>query len=266
MQRRDFNSLVLSSMLIAEVLSRKALAQPSNSTSTTPAATQPGDMPLHVLAFVHNDIVMMDLIAPMTVFNLMGARIDFVAATEAPVRTDLGMPVVPTFSIQNAPISCDILFVPGGLEAMDHRQSLDYLAAVGAQSRYVTSVCTGSLLLGAAGLLRGFKATSHWYVRDLLGLFGAESTYSRVVMDGNRITGGGVTAGMDFGLSVAAQLRGEQVAKTIQLVLEYDPEPAFQAGTPETAGAELTQSVLQRRSPLIEAAREKATRIGKAWI
>src|SRR5258707_14760477 len=117
---------------------------------------------------------------------------------------------------------------------------LAFLAARGARAQYVTSVCGGSLILGAAGLLRGYRATTHWTGIDVLALFGAEYAEGRVVVDRNRITGGGVTAGLDFGLVVLAKLLGEDVAKLTQLMLEYAPAPPFDAGTPEAAGPELT--------------------------
>jgi cyclohexyl-isocyanide hydratase len=113
-------------------------------------------------------------------------------------------------------------------------------------------------VLGAAGLLKGYRATGHWYIRDLLAAMGASVEHSRVVTDRNRITGGGVTAGIDFGLTVAAKLRDEETARLIQLVLEYDPQPPFDAGSPERAGTKLTSEVLARRKPLIDAARRSA--------
>ena len=150
--------------------------------------------------------------------------------------------------------------MPGGLAgtvaALEDRPTRGFLAETGAQAQWVTSVCTGSLLLGAAGLLRGYEATSHWYVRDLLEFTGATVTTGRVVEDRNRVTGGGVTAGLDFALRLAARLRGEDIARTIQLVLEYDPKPPFDSGSPESAGAEISDAVLERRSPVINRARE----------
>jgi cyclohexyl-isocyanide hydratase len=144
-------------------------------------------------------------------------------------------------AIDECPADLDVLFIPGGLEGsvamMDEKELLDVLADRGSQARFVTSVCTGALVLGAAGLLRGYQATSHWYVRDLLGLLGATVATERVVVDRNRITGGGVTAGLDFGLELARRMRGEDTAQLIQLVLEYDPKLPLNAGSPEKAGA-----------------------------
>jgi cyclohexyl-isocyanide hydratase len=126
------------------------------------------------------------------------------------------------------------------------RSSISF-ADRGERAKFVTSVCTGSLLLGAAGLLRGYAATSHWYVRDLPGLIGASAKADRVVVDRNRVTGAGVTAGLDFSFELARQLRGEETPRLFELVLEYDPKPPFPAGTPELAGAPLTDRVRQIR-------------------
>jgi cyclohexyl-isocyanide hydratase len=121
---------------------------------------------------------------------------------------------------------------------------LEFLADRAPKSRYVTSVCSGSLLLGAAGLLKGYKATSHWAARELLKGFGAEPVEARVVVDRNRITGGGVTAGIDFGLVLLAKLRGEEAARMTQLAMEYHPEPPFNSGSPKTAGTETVQQAM----------------------
>jgi len=152
--------------------------------------------------------------------------------------------------------------VPGGLKgtipAMRDPAVIAFLADRGARARFVTSVCTGSLLLGAAGLLDGYKATSYWMVRDLLPLFGAEPVPARVVIDRNRITGGGATAGLDFGLTLASMLRGEDHAKTLQLLVEYDPQPPFDAGAPERASAGVVEGIRESRAGEMRAAREAA--------
>jgi len=149
------------------------------------------------------------------------------------------IPVKPTTTFANCPGKLDVLFVPGGvpgtLSMMEDPEVLAFLAAKGKTARFVTRVCTGSLVLGAAGLLKGYKATSHWATHDVLADLGAIPTKGRVVVDRNRITGGGVTAGIDFGLQIAALLRSDDYAKAIQLYLEYDPAPPFDAGSPEKA-------------------------------
>jgi cyclohexyl-isocyanide hydratase len=213
---------------------------------------------------VHPDMVLLDLVGPQTVFSLSMATVLLVWKDRQPVRTDVGVAVQPTTTFADCPEQVDVLFVPGGLKgsiaAMEDAAVLDFLASRGERARYVTSVCTGGLVLGAAGLLRGYRATAHWYVRDLLPLLGATVGHERVVADRNRLTGGGVTAGIDFGLTLAAALRGEDYARRIQLVIEYDPRPPLRAGTPETAGPAVAEDVRRRRAPLIAAAREAALR------
>jgi cyclohexyl-isocyanide hydratase len=166
-----------------------------------------------------------------------------------PVPTINGMRLVPTSLVSACPKQLDVLFVPGGtpgtIALMQDNEVLDFLADRGERARYVTSVCTGSLILGAAGLLRGYKATSHWHKRDLLPLFGAVPVQDRIVEDRNRITGGGVTSGIDFGLVLASRLRGGEAARLQQLINEYDPQPPFEGGTPSKAGPELTAQANQ---------------------
>lgn len=250
--RRDWTGLAAAgalSGLLAE-LPQAALAQPAG--ASTP----------RIAMLVHPDMVMLDLIGPLTVLSLLRAELHLVWKDRQRVTTDLDLPVTPTTSYADCPADLDVLFIPGGLKGsvalMEDAQTLAFLADRGARARYVTAVCTGSLVLGAAGLLKGYRATGHWYIRDLLGAMGASVEHSRVVTDRNRITGGGVTAGIDFGLTVATKLRDEETARLIQLVLEYDPQPPFDTGSPERAGTKLTSDVLARRKPLIDAARRNA--------
>jgi cyclohexyl-isocyanide hydratase len=252
--RRDWAGLAAAGTLSGLLA---GLAQPAQA---QPAAATPGAPRIAML--VHPDMVMLDLIGPLTVFSLLRGELHLVWKDRQPVANDLGLPITPSTSYTDCPADLDVLFIPGGLKGsvalMDDAETLTFLADRGARARYVTAVCTGSLVLAAAGLLKGYRATGHWYIRDLLGLMGASVESKRVVHDRNRITGGGVTAGLDFGLTVAAELRGEETARLIQLVLEYDPQPPFDAGTPERAGAKLTGDVLARRKPLIDAARRNA--------
>ena len=148
---------------------------------------------------------------------------------------------------------------------MNDRTVLDFLADRGAKARFVTSVCTGSLVLGAAGLLRGYKATSHWAVRDVLPTLGAELAPGRVVRDRNRITAGGVTAGIDFGLQLAAQLREEHYPEMLQLAFEYDPQPPFHAGSPASAPEMVTAHLRSMYAPLREKMQGAAERIKQQW-
>ena len=163
-----------------------------------------------------------------------------------PVTSDLGMSVLPTDTFSSFPDEVDIVFVPGGAGTADcltDTEVLDFLADRGSRARYVTSVCTGSLVLAAAGLLKGRRAGTHWQSREHLAPLGVECVTERVVIDGNRITGGGVTAGIDFGLTVLSEMQGEEQAQLTQLALEYDPAPPFDSGTPEKADPATVETV-----------------------
>jgi len=163
---------------------------------------------------------------------------------------------------------CDLLCVPGGVPATEVALDQAYIAQIrrlGLGARFVTSVCTGSLILGAAGLLRGKRAACHWAYRDLLPLFGAIPDAGRVVRDGHVITGGGVTAGIDFALTVLAELGGDALAQTLQLGLEYAPAPPFSAGSPETAPPEILAHYRQRMSAIMPT-REAEARIAAARL
>lgn len=185
----------------------------------------------------------LDLVGPHYMLgSLMGATTMIVAKTKDPVMSDMRLAIVPTHSFEECPADLDIICVPGGttgtLAAMEDDATIAFLKDRGLRARYVTSVCTGSLVLGAAGLLKGYKATSHWRTREVLADFGAEAVDQRVVIDRNRVTGAGVTAGIDFALTLVAKLRDKQYAECLQLLAEYAPEPPFNAGTPATAPAD----------------------------
>jgi len=264
-KRREFHALGLGALLASAAGAAGAAEAPR----AAPAPGGGGSAPkkLRVGMLVYPDMVLLDLVGPQTVFSLLMAEIHLVGRDRQPVATDVGLPVQPTTTFAECPGSLDVLFVPGGLKGtvavMDDRALLGFLAERGREARYVTSVCTGGLLLGAAGLLRGYRASAHWYVRDLLPLMGATASAERVTVDRNRVTGGGVTAGLDFALRLAALLRGDEYARRIQLVLEYDPQPPFAAGSPERAGAALADEVRARRAPLLAAARAASERAGK---
>lgn len=216
--------------------------------------------PFVVGMLVHDDIVALDHVCPATVFKLSGASLHVVGKTLDPVRTDIGVDIAPTTTFEDCPRHLDILFVPGGLKgtlaAMGDLEVLAFLADRGARAGHVASVCTGSLLLGAAGLLAGYRATCHWYARDLLAPLGATPCAERVVVDRNRVTAAGATAGIDLALTLCAMLRGRAVAENAQLILEYDPAPPFSAGSPATAEPALVEAILARRGPLLAQARE----------
>jgi cyclohexyl-isocyanide hydratase len=161
-----------------------------------------------------------------------------------------------------------VLFVPGGsgVDAiLEDREVLEFLRKQGQQARFVTSVCTGSLALGAAGLLKGFRATTHWLSLDLLPLFGATAMPDRVVVDRNRITGGGVTAGIDFALAMTSTLFGEGLAKVVQLVIEYNPKPPFDSGHPSVAAPGLVEKVRGSQASAQEARKLKAERAARLY-
>jgi len=204
------------------------------------------EKPLEIGMLLYPGLTLLDLIGPHTVFSWF-ANIHLVWKTTDLVRTDTGIGVKPNATFATCPRELDILFVPGGFgqqNLMADSEVIAFLADRGARAKFVTSVCSGSLLLGAAGLLQGYKATSHWAAREGLSAFGAEPTDARVVVDRNRITGGGVTAGIDFGLVVLAKLRGDDAAKLTQLAMEYDPEPPFNSGSPKTADPAIVQQTL----------------------
>src|SRR5512142_1837873 len=186
-------------------------------------------------------LTQLDLTGPFEVLSrLPGAQLHLLARERGPVLAEGGLTLLPTGTLEDAP-ALDVVCVPGGAgvnAVLEDDAALDWLAAQGARARWVTSVCTGALALGAAGLLRGYLATTHWMSIDLLPIFGATPLAERVVVDRNRVTGGGVTAGIDFGLTLAARLAGEEVARRIALGLEYAPAPPF-PGSPRSAAPAL---------------------------
>jgi cyclohexyl-isocyanide hydratase len=196
-------------------------------------------------------LTQLDLTGPFEVFGrLADAQVMLVG--EGPVQSDTGLRLQPDVSFADSP-QLDVLCVPGGPgvnAAMESVRLLEFLRRQAEHAAWVTSVCTGSLVLGAAGLLRGYRATTHWLSLDLLAPFGAIPVHERVVIDRNRVTGGGVTAGIDFGLRLAAELRGERAAREIQLLMEYDPAPPFRSGSPREAGAELVDGITSKRQEL----------------
>lgn len=224
------------------------------------------DIQIGMLAFPN--VTNLDFAGPLEVFGkLSGCKVHIVASSLEVIRAE-GLAVIkPTVTIHDCP-PLDVLFIPGGpgqIDVMNDQAVISFVARQGASAKWVTAVCTGTLILGAAGLLRGYKASTHWMSREQLAIFGAEPVNARVTFDRNRVTGGGVTAGIDFGFALAAVLVGEEAAKRLQLALEYAPEPPFRGGTPETAEPHLVDAVLQRAKPLLDrrwlASREAAARL-----
>ncbi len=197
--------------------------------------------PIRVAFLLFPNVTQLDLTGPAQVLSRLGnATIDLVAKTRDPVPTDAGFALLPTATFANA-TQPDILCVPGGFgvnDAIEDAATLAWVQQVAGNASCVTSVCTGSLILGAAGLLKGYRATCHWAQHHHLAAFGAIPVRERVVTDRNRVTGGGVTAGIDFALTLTAAIRGEAHARLVQLSLEYDPAPPFDSGSPDRADAE----------------------------
>lgn len=191
----------------------------------------------------------LDLTGPYEVFaSAAGTKVHLVWKTLEPVTSATGLKLIPDMTFADCP-QLDVICVPGGAGVnalLQDEEVLDFIRRQAAGARYVTSVCTGSLVLGAAGLLEGRRAATHWNAMDFLPLLGATAQEGRSVRDGNIITAGGVTSGIDFGLTVVAELLGEDEAKTVQLAIEYAPAPPFDAGTPAAAGPELTAAARQR--------------------
>jgi cyclohexyl-isocyanide hydratase len=201
---------------------------------------------------VFPNITQLDLTGPLEVLAQMpGAEIHLVWKTREPVRSGSGLLLTPTTSYAECP-QLDVLCVPGGggMNALlTDAETLDFVRRQAPAARYVTSVCTGALVLGAAGLLKGRRAATHWMSMEFLAAFGAIPVPERVVMDGNVITGGGVTAGIDFALRLVAEMAGESVARTIQLGMEYAPQPPFDSGDPRSTDPMLVESVRARAAP-----------------
>jgi len=214
---------------------------------------------------LYPDVMALDAIGPFEVLaRLPGAATHFVAGTAGEVPAQYGLRLVADCSFETCP-PLDLLCVPGGtgqIAAAEDAPTLAFLHRQAEGAQWVTAVCTGSLLLGAAGLLRGYRATTHWRFLECLAGFGAMPVRERVVEDRNRITAAGVSAGLDMGLHLAARIAGERVAQTIQLQLEYDPQPPFNAGSPATAPAEVVEALERQTRGLYERRVEQARRLG----
>jgi cyclohexyl-isocyanide hydratase len=206
-------------------------------------------MPIEIGMLLFPDLTQLDLTGPFEMLHRVpDTRVHLLWKDTRPVRATSGLTLCPTTALADSP-PLDVLFVPGGLgqaPLAKDEEILRFLRTQGARARYVTSVCTGALLLGAAGLLDGYEATTHWAYVDRLQSFGARYRPGRVVIDRNRITGGGVTAGIDFGLRLAAELAGETVARSIQLGIEYNPAPPYDCGHPDNADPAMVAMIRQR--------------------
>lgn len=257
----------------AEPLSRSGAQAVDPSTPPPPGAHPKHDMrgygipagQQQIAMLVYPNMTALELIGPQMLFSKMGnGEVLLVGKTHDPVTTDTDIAIQPTNTFADCPDNLTVLFVPGGAQgaadAMDDAPTLQFLAHKAKTAKYVTSVGTGSLLLGAAGLLRGYKATSHWMARDFLAGLGAHPVKARVVADRNRITGAGATAALDLGLYLVARLRSEKMARALQLALEYDPHPPFHGGTPETTPPAVTQMEWAMNVPLRDEIRDAVKR------
>ena len=205
--------------------------------------------PINIIFILFDNVTQLDFSGPVQFLSRMPGATIFVASKDGnAVTTDCGFSILPTTSFTDCP-QADIICVPGGhgvREAIADTAIVEFVKQQSADAAWVTSVCTGSFVLGAAGLLQGKRATCHWGYTHLLPLFGATHEAARVVRDGNLVTAGGVTSGIDFALELIATISGEDVARTIQLALEYDPAPPFKGGTPDTAPEQILFNLRQR--------------------
>jgi cyclohexyl-isocyanide hydratase len=225
-------------------------------------------MPLQIGLVVFPKVTQLDLTGPLQVFSSVpGAKVHLIWKRIEPVTSDSVLLLMPTITFADCP-QLDVICIPGGIgtdDMVNDEEVLDFLRQQAEGAKYITSVCTGSLVLGAAGLLRGYQATAHWSAIDLLAAYGATPMKTRVCVDRNRVTGGGVTAGIDFALTLVSIMLNRQTAEAIQLRLEYNPAPPFNAGSPDTAPAEILALVKERIAPFRQR-RQEANRRAAARL
>jgi cyclohexyl-isocyanide hydratase len=213
-------------------LKPRRCAVPDNQSKTTNPKTK------NIIFPLFDNVTQLDFAGPVQFLSrLPGAEIYVAAETLDPIATDSGFSILPNMQFGDCP-KADIICVPGGpgvAPALQNKALVDFVRTQAASAQWITSVCTGAFILGAAGLLAGKQATTHWGYTQLLEKFGATYQHARVVRDGNLVTAGGVTSGIDFALELIAMISGEDVAKSVQLSLEYDPAPPFVGGTPDTS-------------------------------
>jgi len=220
--------------------------------------------PLQIGLVLFPRVTQLDFTGPLQVFSSVpGAQVHLIWKRIEPVASDSVMALTPTMTFADCP-QLDVVCVPGGLgtdDMVNDEEMLAFLRRQAEGARFVTSVCTGSLVLGAAGLLKGYRAATHWTAMDFLSAFGATPTKTRVCVDRNRVTGGGVTAGIDFALTLVSLLVDRRTAEAIQLRLEYNPAPPFNSGSPDTAPPEILALMKERIAP---AQARRAEMIGRA--
>src|SRR5665647_1059061 len=226
-------------------------------------------VPLQIGLVLFPKVTQLDFTGQLQVFSSVpGAKVHLIWKRIEPVASDSVLTLTPTTTFADCP-QLDVICVPGGFgtdDMVNDAEMLDFLRKQAAGARYITSVCTGSLVLGAAGLLKGYRATTHWSAMDLLTAFGATPTRTRVCVDRNRVTGGGVTAGIDFALTLVSIMVDRPTAEMIQLRLEYNPAPPFNSGSPDTAPPEILALMQKRIAPArtrrTEAVQRAAARLG----
>jgi cyclohexyl-isocyanide hydratase len=219
--------------------------------------------PLQIGLVIFPKVTQLDFTGPLQVFSSVpGATVHLIWKRIEPVTTDSVMLLTPTISFADCP-QLDVICVPGGAgsdDMVNDEEMLHFLRKQAEHAKYITSVCTGSLVLGAAGLLRGYRATTHWTAMDCLAPFGAMPEQTRVCVDRNRITGGGVTAGIDFALTLVSILVDRPTAEAIQLRLEYNPTPPFKSGSPDTAPPDVLARIRDRIAPFKQRRRDAVER------
>ncbi|MFM0257258.1 DJ-1/PfpI family protein [Paraburkholderia sediminicola] len=269
MQRREVLLALAAALTVAgktsEANTMTAVDAQDSTNSRNDASAAPkradGAKPFRIAMVIFPKMTQLDFTGPFDVLaRIPDAEVLVVAQTLEPVVSDAGLRILPTHTFETASMA-DLLFVPGGPgqnAQMTNPAMIDYLRQVGRQASWVTSVCTGSLLLAAAGLLDGYRATCHWLSIDQLSLFDVTAEPRRIVIDRNRITGAGVTSGVDFAFFVVAKLRGDELAKRLELLLEYDPEPPFRTGSPQLAGPAMVNDVRRLVAPMLAERRRQS--------
>jgi len=276
MKPRDPGRRSLLQHLLVGGLLAPAVARSASQTSAPPPADEhdaqmstvlgPGLHGREQIAMVlYPGFTALDLVGPHYFFGCMaGAQVHLVTTEKnlAPVASDLGLAISPTVTMEEAPRALDVLFLPGGAEgtlaAMQRADIVDWVKGRAANSRWITSVCTGSMILAMAGVLRNRRATSHWVTRPVLAEFGAVPVNERVVLDGNVITGAGVSAGLDFAVRLVELLRGRSYAEALMLQAEYSPSPPFPGGTVETTTQPVGTMMTAMFAPVAERFRQLA--------
>src|SRR2546430_2926019 len=246
----------------------KPILRQAKFSEVTMSAPSPTPTPLQIGLVLFPKVTQLDFTGPLQVFSsLPGAKVHLVWKTMEPVSSDSVMMLTPTTTFADCP-QLDVVCVPGGLgtdDMINDEEMLAFLRKQAAGAKYITSVCTGSLVLGAAGLLKGYRAATHWTAMEFLAAFGARPKNTRVCIDRNRITGGGITAGIDFALTLVSIMVDRRTAEAIQLRLEYNPAPPFNAGSPDTAPPDIL-ALMKERIALAQARRGEAVRRAAARL